>query len=69
MRDKIITTLTSLTSLSSIEVLNKVNIPDLFKFAGESIIGVLTIIYLILKIKKLYHEKNNQTTDIYRFND
>lgn len=53
MRDKFITTLTSGTGIFSIEFIHKIDIPSIFKFSGESIIGILTIIYLILKIKKL----------------
>jgi len=57
MKDKIITTLTGSTGIFGIEIIHKINIPEIFKFSGETIIGTLTIIYLILKIKRLYNEK------------
>jgi hypothetical protein len=57
MRDKITTILASGFGISSIEFLDRIHITDFLKFSGETIIGILTIIYLILKIKKLYNEK------------
>lgn len=59
MRDKILIPLTSGTGIFSIEFLHNMNIPDIFRFSGETLIGLLTIIYLTLKIKKLYNEKVN----------
>jgi hypothetical protein len=51
MRDSIVC-LISGTGFASIEVLQNINIPELFKFGGQTVIGVLTIIYLVIKIKK-----------------
>ena len=47
------TSIISTTGITGIELLEKINIPEIFKFGGQSLIGILTIIYLILKIKKL----------------
>ena len=58
MKDKILTTITSGSGLFGIEFLHRLNIPELFKFSGETVIGCLTIIYLVLKIKKIYNEKD-----------
>lgn len=58
MRDKIITSVTSLSGISAIEIIHQINISEILKFSIETTIGILTIIYLVLKIKKLYNEKS-----------
>jgi hypothetical protein len=43
----------SITSISTIEILNFIrNLQPDIMFAGQSIIGILTIVYLIKKIRK-----------------
>ncbi len=45
-------------SLTGIVLLHHLFIPDIIKFSGETVIGVLTIIYLIVKIIKTKNEKS-----------
>jgi hypothetical protein len=43
----------SICSLFSIESLNWLQLSESVKFAGQSTIGILTVYYLVLKIKKI----------------
>ena len=47
------TVFTAFSGLFSIETLHALNVPELLKFGGETVIGILTIWYLILKIQIL----------------
>jgi len=38
------------------------NISEILKFSGQSVIGTLTIVYIVLKIKKLINEKTDNIT-------
>lgn len=50
----------SLTGMLGVESFEYVeNITELVKFAGQSVIGTLTIIYIVLKIKNLLNEKDS----------
>jgi hypothetical protein len=52
MRDNLLYII-SATGITGIEILDKIHLPEILKFGGQSVIGVLTIVYLYLKIKKL----------------
>jgi hypothetical protein len=48
----------SFSGIIGIEFLDISVLPEIIKFGGQSLIGILTIYYLYLKIKKVKHEKN-----------
>jgi hypothetical protein len=51
-----------LGGFASIEVLNRIEeIEPVLKFAGQTAIGILTIIYIVLKIIKLNKNEKNIT--------
>lgn len=50
----------SLSSMGFMEIINIVKIQENVKFFGQSIIGILTIIYLFIKIRNNIKNKNNE---------
>jgi hypothetical protein len=51
--------LISLCSILGIEFIDWQKLSELTKFCGQSFIGILTVYYLILQIKKVKNEKQN----------
>jgi hypothetical protein len=49
----ILTTLISATGITGIQWVDGLHIPELLKFGGQTVIGMLTIVYLYYKIKKV----------------
>lgn len=49
----LLTTLISATGITGIEWIDQLHITELLKFSGQTVIGVLTIVYLCYKIKKV----------------
>jgi hypothetical protein len=47
-------------SIVSINLIDITHLSEYLKFAGQTAIGTLTIIYLILQIKKIRHETKKQ---------
>lgn len=51
--NSLLTTFISITGISSIEWFDQSHLPELLKFSGQTVIGILTIVYLYYKIKKV----------------
>jgi hypothetical protein len=54
--------LVSIFAIFSIEGLNIIDIPEIMKFTGQTIIGILTVIFLYLQIDKLVKERRKNTS-------
>lgn len=50
----------SLSSLLSINIIDLVKLSYIVKFSGQSLIGIMTIIYLYYQIKKIRHDKEKK---------
>jgi hypothetical protein len=46
----------SVSGICGIEFIEWQSIPEFFKFSGQTLIGVLTVYYLFLQIRKLKKE-------------
>lgn len=48
-----------LFSIGSIEILNDVNVQETIKFFGQSVIGILTVVWLLYRIRNEKNKNND----------
>jgi hypothetical protein len=53
MRENLTVFVTSFCGLFSINMIDITQLTEVVKFSGQTVIGILTIIYLVIKIKKI----------------